>query len=144
MIPNNWWDQFPDWANLFHDLIIMCIDTCLGGTENYGWEYCLDHREVRRELWKKWQTYLHWVQAGNRCVSISTSKLCALHYLQVKVHSLNEIFWLIVVLRTDSSPDPTISSIITISTIFSYSVDYGGTKESKPTDNDHCLFYSID
>ena len=46
----------------------------------------------------------------------------------VKVHNQNEIFKLIVVLRTKKSLGATISSTTTILIIFSYSVEYSGTQ----------------
>ena len=45
----------------------------------------------------------------------------------MQVHAINDIFWLVVVLRVDKSPNLTIDKS-QILTIFSYSVEYGGTK----------------
>ena len=134
-----WWgyltvrNSIPILANPFHDLICSMHEYILEGLENYCQEYCLDPREVSTDFQKKWQAHVHWATAGNRCTRIPTYKGNVHHGTQlVRVNNQNEIFRLIVALRVDTSPNPTISSTITTLTIFSYSVEYDGTQESRP------------
>ena len=61
---------FHDLATPFCDLVDRVHEYVFEGSRKFWTGFCLDLREVTKDIWKKWWACMHWVTSSNRCVSI--------------------------------------------------------------------------